>query len=104
LGAGGSESLYDQIEAYETASDLTERHKAALRYADAMIWSPATIKPDVAAGVRAHYTDTEAFELTVDVMRNAANKIMVALGADAPKVQEGTERFLVDEDGRTVFG
>ena len=98
LDAGGSESLY------ETSRDLTERHKAALRYVDAMIWSPATIKPEVAAGVRAHYTDAEAFELTVDVMRNAANKIMVALGADAPKVQQGTERFLVDDDGQTVFG
>ena len=104
LDAGGSESLYEQIEVYETSSDLTERHKAALRYVDAMIWSPATIKPEVAAGVRAHYTDAEAFELTVDVMRNAANKIMVALGADAPKVQQGTERFLVDDDGQTVFG
>jgi hypothetical protein len=102
LDAGGSESLYDQIEVYETSSELTERHKAALRYVDAMIWSPATIKPEVAAGVRAHYTDAEAFELTVDVMRNASNKIMVALGADAPKVQQGTERFLVDENGHTV--
>ena len=102
LDAGGSESLYEQIEVYETSSDLSERHKSALRYVDAMIWSPATIKPELAAGVRAHYTDTEAFELTVDVMRNAGNKIMVALGADAPKVQQGTERFLVDEDGQTV--
>ena len=104
LDAGGSESLYEQIEVYETSSDLTERHKSALRYVDAMIWSPATIKPELAAGVRAHYTDTEAFELTVDVMRNAGNKIMVALGADAPKVQQGTERFLVDDDGQTVSG
>ena len=104
MDAGGSESLYEQIEVYETSSDLTERHKSALRYVDAMIWSPATIKPELAAGVRAHYTDAEAFELTVDVMRNAGNKIMVALGADAPKVQQGTERFLVDEDGQTVSG
>ena len=103
LDAGGSESLYEQIEVYETSSDLTERHKSALRYVDAMIWSPATIKPELAAGVRAHYTDAEAFELTAEVMRNAANKIMVSLGADAPKVQQGTERFLVDEDGQTVF-
>ena len=45
----------------------------------------------------------QAFELTADVMRNAANKIMVSLGADAPRVQQGTERFLVDEDGQTVY-
>ena len=103
LDAGGSESLYEQIEMYDTSSELTERHKAALRYADAMIWSPAAIKQEVAAGVHAHFTEVEAFELTVDVMRNAANKIMVSLAADTPKVREGTERFLIDDEGQTVF-
>ena len=37
-------------------------------------------------------------------MRNAGNKIAVSLGADAPKVQEGTERFVIDENGQTVNG
>jgi alkylhydroperoxidase family enzyme len=104
LDAGGSESLYDQIEWYETANALSDRHKAALRYADALIWTPANIAPEVAAGVRTYFTEAESFELTVDVMRNAANKIMVALAADAPKVETGTERFLIDEDGQTVSG
>ena len=45
----------------------------------------------------------EAFELTLDVMRNASNKIAVSLAADAPRVLEGTERYLVDADGQTVF-
>ncbi len=89
LDAGGSESLYEQIEAYETSGELTERHKAALRYVDAMIWSPATIKPELAAGVRAHYTDAEAFELTADVMRNAANKIMVVVGCGCAESAAG---------------
>ena len=104
LDAGGTESLYEQIEWFETSTDLSDRHKAALRYADAMMWTPADIAPEVAGGVRTNFTESEAFELTVDVMRNAANKIMVALGADAPKVQEGTERFFVDENGQTVSG
>lgn len=62
---------------------MTERHKAALRYVDALIWTPAAIEPDVAARVRDNFGDAEAFELTVDVMHNAANKIAVSLGADA---------------------
>ena len=103
LDAGGSESLYEQIERYDTSSELTDRHKAALRYVDALIWTPAAIEPEVAAGVHTHFTEAEAFELTVDVMRNAANKIIVALAADAPKVRQGTERFLIDDDGQTVF-
>jgi alkylhydroperoxidase family enzyme len=102
LDAGGSEDLYGQIEQYESAHGLTEEQKAALRYADALIWSPAQIEPDVAAGVRKHFSEDEALELTLDVMRNACNKIMVALGADAPLVEEGTELFLVDADGQTV--
>jgi alkylhydroperoxidase family enzyme len=102
LDAGGSESLYDQIEYYETSTELSDRHKAALRYTDALIWSPANIAPDVAAGVRIHFTEAECYELTADVMRNAGNKIMVAFGADAPKVQDGTELFTIDENGQTV--
>jgi alkylhydroperoxidase family enzyme len=99
LDAGGSESMYDDIESYESSQLLSERHKAALRYVDALIWSPARIDPNVAAGVRAHFTGDEAIELTLDVMRNATNKIAVALGADAPRVEEGTERYLLDVDG-----
>jgi alkylhydroperoxidase family enzyme len=104
LDAGGSEELYDDIERFETSERLSDRHKAALRYVDALIWKPSAISSDIAAGVRNHFTEEEAFELTLDVMRNACNKIMVALGADAPKVAEGTELFRVDADGQTVAG
>jgi alkylhydroperoxidase family enzyme len=104
LDAGGSEPLYAEIEQYETSEQLSDRHKAALRYVDALIWSPSRIDSEVAAGVRDHFTEEEAFELTLDVMRNACNKIMVALGADAARVSEGTELFRVDAEGQTVFG
>ncbi len=103
LDAGGSESLYEQIERYETSDALTDRYKAALRYADALIWTPADLAPEVAAGVRTYFTEAEAFELTVDVMRNASNKIAVSLAADAPRVREGTERYLIDDNGQTVY-
>jgi len=53
--------------------------------------------------VRDHFTEEEAFELTLDVMRNACNKIMVAMGADAPQVSRGTELCRIDADGQTVF-
>ncbi|MET0701028.1 MAG: carboxymuconolactone decarboxylase family protein, partial [Mycobacterium sp.] len=100
LEAGGTESLYDDIERYETSDLLSARHKAALRYVDALIWTPAQISADVAAGVRAHFSDDEAIELTLDVMRNATNKIAVALGGDAPNVDDGVEHYLLDVDGQ----
>ena len=103
LDAGGSESLYAEIEHYETSDHLSDRQKAALRYVDALIWSPSRIDTAVAAGVRTHFTESASLELTLDVMRNACNKIMVSLGADAPRVEEGTEWFRVDAAGKTVF-
>ncbi len=60
LDAGGSETLYGDIEKFEASAQLTERHKAALRYVDALIWSPSRIDDGVAAGVRAHFSDAEA--------------------------------------------
>ena len=103
LDAGGSETLYGDIEKFEASAELTERHKAALRYVDALIWSPGLIDDGVADGVRAHFSDAEAVELTLDVMRNASNKVAVALGGDAPRVEQGTEQYLLDVDGQTVF-
>jgi hypothetical protein len=104
LDAGGSESLYAEIDHYETSQQLSDRHEAALRYVDALIWSPSRVDAEVAAGVRDHFSEPAAEELTYDVMRNACNKIMAALGADAPRVSEGTELFRVDADGRAVVG
>ena len=103
LRAGGSEDLYTQIEHYESADGLTDAHKAALRYVDALIWTPSRIGVEVVAGVREHFTEHEAFELTLDVMRNACNKIAVSMGADAPRVSEGTEEYRIDEHGQTIF-
>lgn len=103
LDAGGTETLYGDIEQFEGSAQLSNRHKAALRYVDALIWTPARIEDGVAAGVRAHFSDAEAVELTFDVMRNASNKIAVALGGDAPRVEQGIEQYLLDVDGQTVF-
>lgn len=104
LDAGGTESMYSDIEQYESSRLLEDRHKAALRYVDALIWTPSAIDAEVVAGVREHFSDAEAMELTLDVMRNAANKIAVSLGADAARVDEGTERYLLGLDGQPVYG
>ncbi|KUI46848.1 hypothetical protein AU198_01350 [Mycobacterium sp. GA-1199] len=103
LDSGGSEEMYGQIEDYESAESLTEAHKAALRYVDALIWSPANIDAEVAAVVRRNFSEKQAFELTLDVMRNACNKIAVSLGADAPRVASGTERYSIGDDGQPVY-
>ncbi len=103
LDSGGSESLYDDIERYEDSRSLTDGHKAALRYAEALIWSPSRIDPAVAADVLQHFPPAQARELTLDVMRNASNKIAVALRADAPRVEQGTSLYTIDADGQPVY-
>lgn len=103
LDAGGSETLYDDVDRYESSDLLGDAHKAALRYTDALIWSPTRIDPAIAGDVLRHFTAEQARELTLDVMRNASNKIAVALKADAPHVEQGTERYLVDADGHPVY-
>lgn len=103
LDAGGSETLYDDIAQFEQSTLIDDRAKAALRYVDGLIWTPAHLDADVVAEVRARFSEVEAAELTLDVMRNASNKIAVSLGGDAPRVSEGTETYLLDVDGQTVF-
>ena len=78
-------------------------HKAELRYVEALIWSPSRIDSGIAADVTKHFTTAQARELTLDVMRNASNKIAVALNADSARVEQGTERYVVTADGQTVF-
>ena len=50
-----------------------------------------------------HFSTVQARELTLDVMRNASNKIAVALRADAPRVEQGTSLYTIDADGQPVY-
>ncbi|CAN7515281.1 carboxymuconolactone decarboxylase family protein [Mycolicibacterium frederiksbergense] len=102
LDAGGTESLYDDIGAYGESEQLTPAHKAALRYVDALIWTPSSVD-DAAAGVLEHFSAEQALEITLDVMRNGTNKIAVALGGDTPRVADGVEHYLLGVDGQPVF-
>lgn len=99
LEAGATESDYDGIDDFEH-SGLSDRHKAALRYVDALIWTPTQVSGEE---LRQHFSEDEAVELTLDVMRNACNKVAVALGADAARVDEGTEEYRLGPDGQPIY-
>jgi len=98
--AGGTEA-FDALDDYEHA-DFTPRHKAALRLADAVITQPMFIDDELIADARGHLSDAEIVELVFDVTRNAANKIAVALGGDAPVVEDGIEWYDLDASGEVV--
>jgi len=98
IEAGADESTFTAID-HHADSDLSPLAKAALALVDAMIWNPTAIPEDVVTAVRTHLTDEEAIEVVLDEVRNSANKIAVALGADAPEVSEGVQLFVTDADG-----
>ena len=103
LDAAGGPDPFASIEDYER-SDLDERHKVALRLTDAVVTQPRHIDDRLVEQVHATFSDAESSEIVLDVVRNAANKIAVALGADAPQVASGTEYFDVDASGEVVAG
>lgn len=103
IEAGADDGTFDAIDRYET-SDLEERLKVALRLTDALIWEPRTWREGLAAEVRAHFSPAEAMELVLDVVRNGANKIAVALEVDQANVTDGVEYFAMDESGGLVYG
>lgn len=98
IRAGADDAEFAAVDSYAT-SDLPASAKAALALVDAMIWTPDAIPEDVVTSVREHLDDAQAVEVVLDVARNAANKIAVALRADAPEVTEGVQLFTTDIDG-----
>lgn len=103
LEAGADEALFDEVDNYQDSA-LSDRHKAALALADAMVWQPGYIPDVVISAVREHFSPAEAVELVLDMTRNASSKVAVAFGSDAPHVDEGVEIYDVDEDGQVTFG
>jgi alkylhydroperoxidase family enzyme len=103
LREGADEAMFDKIDRYES-SDLDERHKVALRLTDAIITQPAYMDATHVKDSHDRFTDAQLVELVCDVMRNAANKVAVAFGADAPNVTEGVELYDVLPDGNLVYG
>lgn len=98
LDAGATEDTFDALDRWAT-SDLPDHQKAALGLTDAMLWTPYAVPAGVVAAARAHLTDAQVVEVVLDVARNAANKIAVALRADAAEVTEGVQLFTTDADG-----
>ena len=100
--AGADESIYDQIDHYETSA-LAPRHQVALRLVDAFLWQPLAYPTDLAAAIGAAFSTGETVELVLDIVRNAANKIAVLFAADAPHVTEGIEPFDLSAEGDVVY-
>lgn len=81
---------------------LDDHQRAALALADAVIWQPSALDAARVAQVRAALSEAEIVEVVLDLVRNAANKIAVALGGDEAVVTDGIEFYDVDATGEVV--
>lgn len=101
LDAAGGTTVFDDIAADDNP-DLGERDRVALALTDALVTQPGSIDAALVSEVHAHFNVAEITEIVFDVVRNAANKIAVAFGADAPVVTEGVEFYDIDAAGEVV--
>jgi alkylhydroperoxidase family enzyme len=83
---GMDEELVAKVGDYER-TDLTERHKVALRLADAYIIGMGQVSPELARQARREYTDVELVDIGVMLFRASANKVRVALATDHEDVR-----------------
>jgi len=100
--AGVDDEMTAKIERYE-ASDLPERHKVALRFADAMMTQPAQMSRELTEQLHHHFTDGELLELSLDVMKWNYQKVPVALRTDAEPAPGQLTTLVFDDEGHHHF-
>jgi len=97
------ESLAAKVADYER-SDLDERHKVALRLADAYMMVPGRIDADLRADARQHFTEAELTELFFDIIAWTQQKPLVSLALDIPPATDRLTGLEFDEAGHPVLG
>ena len=103
LVAGADDAVFDAVDHY-AESDLDASCQAALAFCDALIGVPGRVAEDSAKALRNAFTPEACVEIVLDILRNATNKVAVALAADAPNVETGVEIYDVGPDGELHFG
>lgn len=98
LASGGDEDLFDRIDDYERA-DLSERHRTALRLADAVVNRPGDLPAGLVEQVAEVFTREECLELVLDVERHSRNKVAVTNGTDGDGVGSGVSVYATPDGG-----
>jgi AhpD family alkylhydroperoxidase len=99
VAAGVDETMTAKIERFES-SDLPERHKVALRFADAMMTLPGEMSSELRRQLHQHFSDAELLELSLDVMKWNYQKVPVALRTDLEPNPGQLTVLEFDEHGR----
>jgi hypothetical protein len=92
IDQAGRSDLFDDRD----PSGISGSQALALQVVDAFVWRPIEWPPGLGARVVEALGPGAATELTLDIVRNAANKIAVAFDADQPQVETGVEYYDID--------
>ena len=97
------ESTASKVTAYED-SDLDDRHKVALRLADAYMTVPGLIAEELSAQVRREFTDSQVTEMLLDIIAWTQQKPLVSLALDIPPDPSALSSLDFDELGEPIIG
>jgi AhpD family alkylhydroperoxidase len=100
---GLDETLAGKVDDYER-SDLSERHKVALRLTDAFITCPDTIDRTHREDLRRWFTDEEVVELLLDVVAWLQQKVLITFALDIPVDPDALTAMDYDAEGNAVLG
>ncbi|HEY6425825.1 MAG TPA: hypothetical protein VIX84_01200, partial [Acidimicrobiales bacterium] len=92
IDLAGGRDLFDDRD----PRGISDAQALALQVVDTFVWQPIRWPPGLGEQVVDALGPAPATELTLDIVRNAANKIAVAFGADAPQVETGVEYYDID--------
>ena len=96
--AGLDEATIAKVDDYRR-SDLSSAHKVALTLADTLMTQPGELSSELASELRAHFTQDQMIEMTLDVMKWNYQKVSVALGLDAEVCPGVLTPLVWDDDG-----
>ena len=92
IDQAGRSDLFDERD----PSGISDAQALALQVVDAFVWRPIRWPSGLGARAVDALGPAAATELTLDIVRNAANKMAVAFGADGPQVETGVEYYDID--------
>ena len=92
IDLAGRSDLFDDRD----PSGISDAQALAIQVVDAFVWQPIQWPQGLGKQVVDALGPAAATELTLDIVRNAANKIAVAFDADDPQVKSGVEYYDID--------
>jgi hypothetical protein len=98
---GLDEPTIAKVDAYES-SDLSERHKIALRLADSLMTMPGVLSDALITQLHAEFSREQLIELTLDVMKWNYQKVSVAMRTDVEMKPGELADLAFDEAGNFI--